>query len=68
MAIVIGTTSEKAANPTSGMSTWRISSVAYALDERLSDAKTARAVGFPSRWCSISSLWSGWPSSLRFRR
>ena len=30
----------------------RISSVAYADDERLSDAKTASAVGLPSRWWS----------------
>ena len=35
-----------------GTRTRRISSVAYADDERLSDAKTASAVGLPRRSCS----------------
>ena len=40
--------------PTSGIRTWRISSVAYA--RRLSDEHGA--VGLPRRWCSSSSLCS----------
>src|SRR5262249_44998508 len=51
-----------------GMRTRRISSVAYADDERLSDAKTARAVGLPSRSCSSASVWSGGPRSLHLSR
>jgi hypothetical protein len=44
--IVIGTTSENATNPAIGTRTCKISSVAYADDDRLSDANTASAVGF----------------------
>ena len=36
--------------PATGTSTRRISSVAYAVDEIASEAKTVRAVGRPSRW------------------
>ena len=68
IATVIGTTSENAAMPTAGTSTRRISSVAYAEDERLSDANTASAVGRPKRSCSSSSVRSGGPSSFRFSR
>ena len=68
IATVIGTTSENAATPTAGMSTRRISSVAYADEERLSDAKTASAVGLPSRSCSSWSVSSGGPSSRFFSR
>ena len=52
IAIVIGTTRLNAAIPTAGISTRRISSVAYADDEMQSDEKTASAVGIPSRSCS----------------
>ena len=62
-AIVIGTTIANAATPTAGTRTRRISSVAYADDDRLSDANTARAVGLPSRSCSSCSVASGRPSS-----
>ena len=62
-AIVIGTTSANAATPIAGMSTRRISSVAYADDDRLSDANTASAVGLPSRSCASCSVASGRPSS-----
>ena len=65
---MIGTTSENAATPTTGTRTRRISSVAYADDERLSQANTASAVGLPSRSCSSCSVCSGGPSSLFFRR
>src|SRR5215211_5330296 len=68
IASVIGTTSENAATPTIGTSTRRISSVAYADDERLSDANTASAVGFPRRSCSRSSVGSAGPRSLRLTR
>ena len=52
---MIGTTSAKAATPTTGVRIRRISSVAYAEDERLSDANTASAVGLPRRsWASCS--------------
>ena len=67
-AVVTGRTSEKAARPTTGTRTRRISSVAYADDERLSDANTARAVGLPRRSWMSWSVWSGGPSSLFFSR
>src|SRR5712691_7568937 len=52
-ATVTGTTNENAATPTTGTRTLRISSVAYADDDRLSEANTANAVGFPRRsWAS----------------
>jgi hypothetical protein len=66
--MVMGVTSEKAARPMAGTSTWRISSDAYAHDEMQSLANTASAVGLPSVSCSSRSLWSGWPSSLVFSR
>src|SRR5918995_38710 len=66
--IVIGTTSENATRPAMGTRTCRISSVAYADDDRLSEANTASAVGLPRRWCSSSSVCSGLPSNLRLRR
>ena len=68
MATVRGTTSEKAAMPITGIRTRRISSVAYADDERLSDAKTARAVGLPSRSWARRSLCSGGPRRRFFNR
>ena len=67
-AVVIGTTSANAPMPTIGTRTRSISSVAYADDERLSDANTASAVGLPSLSCSSSSVWSGGPSSRFFSR
>src|SRR3954452_2265944 len=63
-AKVIGVTSENAASPTNGIRTRRISSVAYAHEERLSDAKTASAVGLPSVSCSSRSLCNGGPSTF----
>ena len=68
IATVMGTTSENAAIPTAGTRTRRISSVAYAEDDRLSDAKTASAVGLPSRSSSSCSLCNGAPSSRRLSR
>jgi hypothetical protein len=68
IASVMGTTSENAAKPIAGTSTRRISSVAYADDDRLSDANTARAVGRPNRSCSNCSVCSGSPSSRRLSR
>ena len=47
---------------------WRISSVAYAADERLSEANTARAVGLPSRSCASWSVLSGRPRTLFLSR
>ena len=66
-----GTTIANAAMPTTGMRTRSISSVAYADDDRLSDAKTASAVGFPSRSCASCEVASGGPRSrflMRYRR
>ena len=68
MPIVTGITSAKAATPTIGTPTFRISSVAYATEDRLSEANTASAVGLPSRSCSSCFVESGGPSSTRFRR
>src|SRR4051812_29444948 len=51
-----------------GTSTRMISSVAYAVEERASDEKTARAVGLPSRSCSSWSVASEGPSTLRLNR
>ncbi len=64
----MGVTSEKAARPITGTSTWRISSDAYAHDEMQSLANTASAVGLPRVSCSRRSLCSGGPSSLDFKR
>jgi hypothetical protein len=66
--IVTGITSEKAATPTIGTPTFRISSVAYATEDRLSEAKTASAVGLPSRSCSSCWVDSAGPRSSRLRR
>src|SRR5579885_1930754 len=68
MATVMGTTSEKAATPMAGTRTRRISSVAYADDDRLSDAKTARAVGLPRRSWTRFSVARGGPSRRFFAR
>src|SRR5438445_3638429 len=56
MAVVIGTTNANAPMPITGMRTRKISSVAYAEDERLSEANTASAVGLPKRSCSSCSV------------
>ena len=64
----MGVTSENAAMPTTGTSTWRISSEAYAHEEMQSLANTARAVGLPRVSCSSRSLCSGLPSNLVFSR
>src|SRR5712692_781659 len=45
--------------------TKRISSVAYAVDEIASDEKTASAIVFGIRWCSISVVASGRPTRTR---
>ena len=68
IAPVTGSTSAKAASPKYGTRTCRISSVAYADDDRLSLANTASAVGLPSRSCSSCSECIGLPSSLRLTR
>src|SRR5438477_615617 len=65
MATVMGRTKANAATPTAGTRTRRISSVAYADDDRLSLAKTASAVGLPSRSCTRRSVASGSPISRR---
>ena len=67
-AKVIGITSEKARLPTAGTATFRISSVAYAEEDRLSLANTARAVGLPSRSCWSCAVGSAGPSTSRFHR
>ncbi len=67
-ATVIGTSNENAATPMTGTRTRRISSDAYAEEERLSEAKTASAVGFPRRSCSSRSVSSGGPSNRFFIR
>src|SRR5206468_11447918 len=61
----IGNTSEKEASPTAGISTRRITSVAYATEDKLSEENTARAVGFPSRSCVSRAAGSARPSSSR---
>src|ERR1700704_5545966 len=66
--MVTGTTSEKAATPMTGTRTRRITSVAYAEDDRLSEANTARAVGLPSRSWASSSVCKGAPRSRFFNR
>src|SRR5712691_2862176 len=48
----MGRTSANAAAPITGTRTLRISSVAYAEEDRLSEANTASAVGLPSRSCA----------------
>src|SRR3954451_9927354 len=45
--------------------TKRISSVAYAVDEMASEENTASAMVFGMRWCSISVVASGRPTSTR---
>ena len=55
MPIESGITSANAATPTTGSTDLRISSVAYATEERLSEANTASAVGLPSRsWSRLA--------------
>ena len=60
---MIGTIIANAATPTAGTRTRRISSVAYADDDRLSDANTANAVGLPRRSWGSWAVESGGPSS-----
>src|SRR6478752_3120919 len=69
-AMVIGVTRENtAAAPSPPITrTRRISSVAYAHDDKLSDANTANAVGLPSVSCSKRSLCNGGPSRRRLIR
>src|SRR3954470_1393884 len=68
IATVSGTTIENAATPIAGSSTRRISSVAYADEDKLSDANTARAVGLPnSSWMSFS-VSSGVPNTRFLNR
>src|SRR5437016_462760 len=67
-AVVIGTTSANAPSPITGIRTRNISSVAYADDDKLSDANTASAVGLPRRSVSSASVCNGGPSSLFFNR
>jgi hypothetical protein len=60
-----GSTSANAAMPTAGIRTRRISSVAYATDDMLSEEKIARAVARPNRSCSSLDVARGRP---RIRR
>ena len=46
--------------------TTRISSVAYAVDDNASDAKTGNAISLRSRWCCASVLEIGRPTRIRF--
>ena len=68
MASVIGTTRLNAATPIARISTWRISSVAYADEEMQSDENTATVVGMPRRSCSSWSVVSAGPRMRRFMR
>src|SRR6266545_7382932 len=63
----MGMTSANAAPPTAGTATFKISSVAYAEEERLSDANTASAVGLPSRSCFRLAVGRAGPRTARFR-
>src|SRR2546421_254027 len=67
-ARVIGTTMAKMPMAAALTRTLRISSVAYADDERLSLANTARAVGLPRRSWTRRSVERGVPTARRFRR
>ena len=67
MAPEIGTTYVNASTPIAGSKTRRISSVAYATDDMLSELKTASAVGFPSRSCSSLDVARGRPSRTRLK-
>jgi hypothetical protein len=63
----MGTRESRASSAATGTRTWRISSVAYAVDEIASDAKTARAMIFGSSvWCSSADA-SGRPTTSRLR-
>ena len=50
-----------------GTRTRRISSVAYATEDRGSEANTARARRFDSRWWAACAVFRGFPTSQRFR-
>src|SRR6266404_3013161 len=67
-ARVIGTTMAKMPMAVALTRTLRISSVAYADDERLSLANTARAVGLPRRSWTRRSVDRGLPTTRRFSR
>ena len=60
MAIDIGKAKLKAAVPAATRMT-RVSWVAYAVDERASDEKTAKPIRFPIACCSASAVGSGRP-------
>ena len=68
MTPVIGVMMEKAASPAIGTRMRNISSVAYAEEDITSEDRTARAVGFPSRWPWRSSLTRGGPRRTRLIR
>ena len=59
---MIGMTIVNAATPTTAP-TFRISSVAYATEDRLSEANTASAVGLPRRSCTRCAVGSAGPSN-----
>src|SRR3982074_3260962 len=67
-ARVIGTTMAKIPMAAAFTRTLRISSVAYADDDRVSLANTARAVGLPRRSWTRRSVDSGVPTTRRFKR
>ena len=64
----MGRTSEKAIRPIAGMRTRRISSVAYATEDMLSEEKTAMAVGLPNRSCASRAVANGRPKRSRLSR
>src|ERR1041384_7369218 len=66
-ARVMGTTIAKMPIAAYSTRTCRISSVAYAEDERLSLAKTARAVGLPRRSWARGSGVGGVPTTRRLK-
>src|SRR5687767_8888031 len=66
MATPIGIENASAAAPATTR-TRRISSVAYATDERLSEAKIARPLAFERRSCRATAVGNGRPTSRRLR-
>ena len=65
MATAMGSASPSAAPPARTRIS-RISSVAYATEERASDANTARPVRGPSRSCAACAVGIGVPRRIRF--
>jgi len=64
--MAMGMRSSRAASATTGTSTRRISSEAYAVDEIASEASTASAVGLPNRSRLSANEGIGRPTRRRF--